>query len=54
MLIHLIQVFVFIESVKSTSSQTEKEIEDAIKEWLKHAPQRIKIRNIKNRAPEHE
>lgn len=46
------KVFGFIEAVKSTSSQTEKEIEDVIKIWLKHAPQRTKIRNIKNRVPE--
>lgn len=48
------KIFSFIEAVKSTSSHTEKEIEDVMKIWLKHAPQRIKIRNNKNRVPEHD
>ncbi|RLU23883.1 hypothetical protein DMN91_004091 [Ooceraea biroi] len=45
---------VVLQSVKSTSSHTEKEIEDVIKVWLKHAPQRIKIRNITNKTTEHD
>lgn len=48
------QGFGFIEAVKSTLCRTEKEIEDVIKVWLKHAPQRMKLRNMKNRVSEHD
>lgn len=39
----LIIVYVFLEAVKmSTANATNKEVEDAVKVWLKHAPKRLK------------
>lgn len=39
----LLIVYVFSEAVKrSTANATNKEVEDAVKVWLKHAPKRLK------------
>lgn len=38
--------FFFADAIKASSPNTNnKEIEDCIKVWLKHAPQRLRIKN---------
>jgi hypothetical protein len=38
--------YIFIEGVVTTTSgSTAKEVEDSIKIWLKHAPERLKKSN---------
>ncbi|KAB0800106.1 hypothetical protein PPYR_07986 [Photinus pyralis] len=39
-----------VATVRRSTDCTEREIEDIIKCWLKHAPQRQKLQNLKNNA----